>query len=83
MPEVRAEASDALRKIQTGAHALAGKDDRAAQALLAADIKRFLDRPGDPVRTPTTYDAPPGAPIGDSALDWLVSPPWCAWDSRR
>ena len=79
MPEVRAEASDALRKIQTGAHALAGKDDAAAQALLAADIKRFLDRPSDPVRTPTTYDAPPGAPIGDSPFDWLASPSWCAW----
>jgi len=69
--------------MQTGAHALAGKDDAAAQALLAADIKRFLDRPSDPVRTPTTYDAPPGAPIGDNALDWLASPPWCAWDWRQ
>jgi hypothetical protein len=78
MPQVRAEASDALRKIQTGAHALAGRGDEAAQALLAADIKRFLERSGDPIRTPTTYDAPPGAPIGDSALDWLASPSWCA-----
>jgi hypothetical protein len=48
---------------------------------MAADIKRFLERPIDPIKTPTTYDAPPGAPIGgDTGMDWLASPPWCAWD---
>ena len=80
MPEVRAEASDALRKIQTGQHALGGKSDGPAQSLLAADIKRFLDRPMDPIRTPTTYDAPPGAPIGDGGPDWLAAPAWCGWE---
>ncbi|MFL6281000.1 MAG: zinc-dependent metalloprotease [Vicinamibacterales bacterium] len=82
MPQVRAEASDALRKIQIGEHGLTGKGDGPAQALLAADIKRFLDRPLEPIRTPTTYDAPPGAPIGDSGTDWLASVPWCMWDGH-
>ena len=79
MPEVRAEASNALMKIQIGAGALIGKGDGPAQRLMAADIKRFLDCPSEPVRTPTIYDAPPGAPIGDNAMDWLASPSWCAW----
>ncbi len=78
MPQVRAEASDALSKI--GGLAAPGAADAAAYALMAADIKRFLERPIDPIRTPTTYDAPPGAPIGDAGMDWLTSPSWCAWD---
>jgi hypothetical protein len=82
MPQVRAEAADALRKVQSGEHALNGKGDGPAQALLAADIKRFLERPIEPIRSPTTYDAPPGAPIGDAGADWLASVPWCIWDGR-
>ncbi|HEU4938443.1 MAG TPA: zinc-dependent metalloprotease [Vicinamibacterales bacterium] len=83
MPQVRAEASDALRKIQIGEHALRGKGDGPAQALLAADIKRFLERPIEPIRSPTTYDAPPGAPIGDSGIDWLAPVAWCGWEGIR
>jgi uncharacterized protein DUF4953/uncharacterized protein DUF5117 len=82
MPEVRAEASAALRKIQIGEHALNGKGDGPAQALLAADIRRFLERPMEPLRAPTPYDAPPGAPIGDAGTDWLATVPWCSWDGR-
>jgi uncharacterized protein DUF4953/uncharacterized protein DUF5117 len=82
MPQVRAEASEALRKIQMGEHGLSGKGDGPAQALLAADIKRFLERPIEPLRTPTTYDAPPGAPIGDPGIDWLASVPWCNWEGH-
>jgi Met-zincin/Domain of unknown function (DUF5117) len=74
MPEVRAEASAALARLQ-GDGLPAGSDD-AANKLMAADIKRFLERPMEPVRTPATFDAPPGAPIGDYPLDWLASPPW-------
>ena len=33
---------------------------------MAADIKRFLERPIAPIGLRTTYDAPPGAPIGDT-----------------
>jgi Met-zincin/Domain of unknown function (DUF5117) len=79
MPQVRAEASNALAKVQTGEVSLKGPADGAAQVLMAADIKRFLERPIDPIRTPAAYDAPPGAPIGDAPMDWLQSPSWCAW----
>jgi hypothetical protein len=82
MPEVRAEASAELKKIQIGEHGLKGNSDGAAQALFAADIRRFLERPMDPIRTPTTYDAPPGAPIGDGGIDWFASVPWCIWDGQ-
>jgi len=80
MPQVRAEASKVLARIQAGAVALKGQSDGPAQELMAADIKRFLERPIDPIRAPATYDAPPGAPIGDAGMDWLTSPSWCAWD---
>jgi hypothetical protein len=39
--------------------------DQAAQALIAQDIRRFLERPFDPTRLPTAPNAPPGSPIGD------------------
>ncbi len=80
MPQVRAEASDALGRIQIGEVSLKGSSDGPAQMLMAADIKRFLERPIDPIRTPTTFDAPPGAPIGDGGIDWLTPASWCAFD---
>ena len=83
MPQVRAEASEALRRIQAGERALAGKGDTAAQGLLMEDIKRFLERPIEPIRTPVTSDAPPGAPIGDGGIDWLAPARWCAWEVIR
>jgi len=74
MPQVRAEASAALARL-VGA-GLPAATDEAANNLIAADIKRFLERPMDPIRTPASFDAPPGAPIGDAPLDWLASPSW-------
>jgi hypothetical protein len=50
----------------------------AQHTLLAADIKRFLERPMDPARPIPAADAPPGAPIGDTGMDWL-SLPGCTW----
>jgi hypothetical protein len=50
--------------------------DQAQRALLAADIKRFLERPADPGRPMPAPDAPPGAPIGEPAMDWLATPRW-------
>ena len=77
MPQVRAIASNALRGIQQqSAGAVASLDDSAAERSNAADIKRFLERPMEPVRMPTTFDAPPGAPIGEAPLDWLAPPSW-------
>jgi len=74
MPQVRAEATEALTEISR--MGLQAASDSAAGQLMAADIKRFLERPMEPIRTPATFDAPPGAPIGDAPLDWLASPSW-------
>jgi hypothetical protein len=40
-------------------------------SLLAADIKRFLDRPAPPATATPLPAAPPGAPIGEPAMEWL------------
>ena len=74
MPEVRAQASAALSRLQ--ADGLPASGDEAANKLMAADIKRFLERPIEPIRMPTAFDAPPGAPIGDMPQDWLAPPSW-------
>jgi hypothetical protein len=78
--QVRAIASMKLQKLAARLRAAVAKSeaDTAQNTLLAADIKRFLERPGDPAR-PVPHpapDAPPGAPIGDMPLDWLAPAPW-------
>ena len=55
---------------------IANEEDLAQNALLAADIKRFLERPADSARPMPAPPAPPGAPIGDDAgFDWLAPAP--------
>jgi len=57
--------------------------ERAHRMLLAADIKRFLERPMVDAaggRIVPTSPAPPGAPIGDMGQQWLARPPLCEWD---
>jgi hypothetical protein len=76
MPQVRAVATQQLANLQNPGMNGSNADDQPFRTLLAADIKRFLERPMEPIKTPTTYDAPPGAPIGDQPIDWLASPPW-------
>jgi hypothetical protein len=74
MAQVRAIASHALKmRMSALAGAPAGlSTDRAAHAsLLAADIKRFLDRPSTPATRSEIPDAPPGAPIGQPAMEFL------------
>ncbi|MEZ5289581.1 MAG: zinc-dependent metalloprotease [Vicinamibacterales bacterium] len=85
--QVRAVASFKLQQLgdrmRTG---LAGKPepDQAQQTLLAADIKRFLERPsGDPAKIINPSPAPPGAPIGDIGQNWLFSPMRCQWDDAN
>ena len=72
--------------------------DAAHARLLVADIKRFLGRPGQPYDAPAQLAAPPGAPIGEPAMEWLtptvasVGGPWlealldpepaCSWLDR-
>src|SRR5262249_55767093 len=84
LPQVRAIASQRLAQLLTGQLRAesATEADRAHHALLAADIKRFLERPAEPGHLIPAPPAPPGAPIGDSGNDWLARPPgW--WSSSR
>ncbi len=78
--QVRAVASMKLSKLAARAKTAVNKTelDTAQRTLIAADIKRFLERPVDPQRPIplTAPDAPPGAPIGDSGNDWLARPPY-------
>jgi hypothetical protein len=88
--QVRAIASMKLSKLAARAKTAVSKTelDTAQRTLIAADIKRFLERPLDlqrPIAMPAP-DAPPGAPIGDPGWDWLASAPWYPrapfnWDS--
>jgi hypothetical protein len=75
--QVRAIASMKLSKLGARFQAETGRteSDRAQHALLAADIKSFLERPADTVKPIYAADAPPGAPIGDEPMDWLALPP--------
>ncbi|HEX9728442.1 MAG TPA: zinc-dependent metalloprotease [Gemmatimonadales bacterium] len=74
MPQVRAVASMRLERRLATLQREAERADEADAAhfrQIAGDITRFLERPGaalDALRIPT---APPGAPIGDPAMDWL------------
>jgi hypothetical protein len=64
MPQVRAIAAQRLRQ--------RARDQGDAHAqLLADDIKRFLERPMQPAQPTDAFQPPPGAPIGEPALDWL------------
>ena len=77
--EVRAIAALQLSQLaqRLSASSPAGEPEELAQhALLASDIKRFLDRPTDPERPLPAAPAPPGAPIGDAGTDWLAPAPW-------
>ena len=58
------------------AAAPSGESEQAQHRQLAADIKRFLERPADTQRVMPAPDAPPGAPIGETPMDWLALPPW-------
>lgn len=82
MPQVRAIATLRLERLTEQALKASGDvadADLAHQALLARDIRRFLDRPTTPYTPPVAPEPPPGAPIGQPAPDWLGgawSAPW-------
>ena len=72
MPQVRAVAMQRVRSRQAQLEAGGrGADaDAAHAALLAADMSRFLEDP-EGYAFPGVPEAPPGAPIGDPAMEWL------------
>ena len=75
--QVRAIASLKLSKLaaRLEGEAAPSEAEQAQHTLLAADIKRFLERPADPMQPMPAPDAPPGAPIGgDTGMDWLARP---------
>ena len=78
--QVRAIASMKLTKLAARLRTALPKTeaDGAQRTLIAADIKRFVERPMDAARPIPLVapDAPPGAPIGDMPMDWLAPPPW-------
>jgi hypothetical protein len=76
--QVRAIATFKLGKLaaRLKSEAIANESEQAQRGLLAADIKRFLERPADVSRPMPAPDAPPGAPIGDYPQDWLARPDW-------
>ena len=79
-----AEAPAAGRAGDAGDTANGNEADAAHISLVAADIKRFLDRPAETARMMTTTAAPPGAPIGgDVPQNWLATPVWCVWDEQH
>jgi hypothetical protein len=87
-PQVRATASLALSRLMARAKApasrAAGTAETAHRMLIAADIKRFLERPTEAAKSIAAPNAPPGAPIGgDPGMDWLSTPGWCGWDGTR
>ncbi len=88
-PQVRAITTFKLNRLAaragtatpgTGSQAEA---ERAHRALMAADIKRFIERPVSDAlsaRFMPPSPAPPGAPIGDMGQNWLARPDQCEWD---
>jgi hypothetical protein len=68
MPQVRAVAAQRLRQRMADSGKTQGQ---AHIELLADDIRRFLERPSPPAQPLQTPQAPPGAPIGEPAMDWL------------
>jgi hypothetical protein len=73
MPQVRAIATQKLRQRMNAATNGSGMTSAssAMAGYVAAEIKRFLDRPLPATPRLAAPDAPPGAPIGEPAMNWL------------
>jgi hypothetical protein len=65
-PQVRAEASEGLRRFTRKLSDAGVRDDAelAHRHALGDDIARFLDRPDQPRTQPKLPEVPPGPPIG-------------------
>ena len=83
MSQVRAIATAKLRARAAVLPSTGATPSAAHASLLAGDIKRFLDRPAPPVTATPLPGAPPGAPIGEPALEWLRHiEPACSMDDH-
>ena len=86
MPQVRAEAQKVLTDVgvRSGQASVSSQPAAAAahHLLLASDIKRFLERPMEPVRPSALPQPPPGAPIGDGGMFYLCDQEWTIYDLR-
>jgi hypothetical protein len=83
MSQVRALATSQLQGFVLVANSdLSGREAVSHHQLLVSDVKRFLERPLSPATPMTIPAAPPGAPIGEPAMDWLGATPRCAWEPR-
>jgi hypothetical protein len=86
MTQVRAIATQALKALPTRASLLASNTtngaERAHRQLLADDVRRFLDRPYTELRPANIPAPPPGAPIGDFGMDYLLGLDACGWIRR-
>ena len=80
MAQVRAVSAywleDLVRRIDEGAGRvrLGGVEGRAHIDAVRRDIRRFLDRPGGIAEPLDPLAVPPGSPIGDPGLRWLLAP---------
>jgi hypothetical protein len=84
MPQVRAIASARLEWMRDQFVTSSGQIDPVAAhyALIARDVTRFLERPAGEFSQPATQSAPPGAPIGEPAMEWIrrLAPVCAGWD---
>ena len=73
MPQVRAMASYELQMIHDRLDGRQGdRNSMAADYMAMQDIERFLDRDMEPISSPGLPSAPPGSPIGQSTMEWLL-----------
>ncbi len=85
MTQVRAIATQTLRGLPSRSSLLPTNTtngaERAHREMLADDIKRFLERPYADMPPAAIPQPPPGAPIGDFGLDYLLGLDRC-WINR-
>jgi hypothetical protein len=82
MSQVRAIVTAQLKARAAAMPGVGTSPAAAHAALLAADIKRFMDRPAAAATRTAIPAPPPGAPIGEPAMEWLhfVEPVCSRWD---
>jgi hypothetical protein len=81
--QVRAIATLSLRRLQTRhTPAVTVVAEQAHRQLMVDDIRRFLEQGRDLLPPAATPAPPPGAPIGDYDLDYMLGLDACLWRGR-